>query len=226
MRRDRLDVVECRYKFSTQSVERSCSSPAPLADGLEHRRLMAADGLQYVVDHVDGIYKDTRGVKRAEGERALFQGQNTSDNNFISYVHHCLVEFARYEAVLCETLPVALKSKLWVRQTKLILSQAQQVTSRLGGSRDLASIQSALCRLDTDRDLPVVTVGGSRAFFEDGADAATYFEDEHEQGVEADDLADITVLIARREQDCSDNIDGKNKLRAPRQHSDGARRQH
>eukprot|EP00971_Amphidinium_carterae_P317764 6316887-Amphidinium_carterae.1 len=53
----RLDVVECRHRPSTQ-------------------RVAAADGLQYVVDHSDDIYKDTLEVeKELKGERALFQGQ-------------------------------------------------------------------------------------------------------------------------------------------------------
>eukprot|EP00971_Amphidinium_carterae_P066253 1312002-Amphidinium_carterae.2 len=43
-----------------------------LADGLADNRLMAQDGLQYVINHFDVIYKDTLEVeKELEGEKAL-----------------------------------------------------------------------------------------------------------------------------------------------------------
>eukprot|EP00971_Amphidinium_carterae_P093862 1857259-Amphidinium_carterae.1 len=165
-----------------------------LADGLEDRRLMASDGLQYIIDHFDGIYKDTLEVeKELEGEKALFQGQKQSDENFVSYVHRRLVEYARYEAVLGEPLPTALKGKLLVRQAKLTASQAQQVTTWLDGHRDMASIQAALCRLDSDRDLLGVTIGGSKSYFEgeDLATPAAYYEDEAVDPDERDDLAEF-----------------------------------
>eukprot|EP00971_Amphidinium_carterae_P126926 2514750-Amphidinium_carterae.1 len=155
---------------------------------------MAQDGLQYIIDHFDGIYKETLEVeKELEGEKALFHGQKQSDENFISYVHRRLVEYARYESVFGEPLPTAVKGKLLVRQAKLTQSQAQQVTTWLDGSRDMQSIQAALCRLDTDRDLLGATAGGAKSYFEEAEDPAAFYKDDSWEYAEGDELAEYYV---------------------------------
>eukprot|EP00971_Amphidinium_carterae_P341895 6480958-Amphidinium_carterae.1 len=178
-----------------------------LADGLEDTRLMSTDGLQYVINHFDVIYKDTLEVeKELEGERALFQGQKTSEENFVAYIHRRLVEFARYESVLGEPLPAALKGKLLVRQARLTSSQAQQITTWLDGSRDMVSIQSALCRLDTDRDLLGVTTGGSKNYFVEPDD------DQDDCGDAGDELGDLAEYYEDPQLDVGYDSEDENML--------------
>eukprot|EP00971_Amphidinium_carterae_P154239 3058959-Amphidinium_carterae.1 len=111
---------------------------------------MAQDGLQYIIDHFDGIYK----------------GRNNPTKT---------------------SSPITDSAE---GQVVGAAGKAQQVTTWLDGNRDMQSIQAALCRLDTDRDLLGATAGGTKSYFEEAEDPAAFYEDDSWEYAEGDELAE------------------------------------
>eukprot|EP00971_Amphidinium_carterae_P346380 6487794-Amphidinium_carterae.1 len=133
-----------------------------LCDGLEDQLIMAPDGLMYIINHLDALYKGSLSVaKELEGEKALFSGHRTADENMVAYISRRQVELSRYETALGERLPEALKTKLIVRQAKLNTQQGHLLSTWTNGSRDLQVVLAALCRLDTERELLGLSLGST-----------------------------------------------------------------
>eukprot|EP00971_Amphidinium_carterae_P331700 6465443-Amphidinium_carterae.1 len=165
-----------------------------LCDGLEDQMIMAPDGLMYIVRHLDALYQGPLAIaKELEGERALFSGHRTGDENMVAYVARRQVEFSRYEAALGERLPEALKTKLIVKQAKLSTQQGHLLSTWTNGSRELSVVHAALCRLDTERELLGLSMGiqtGKDMFEHEGEEQPEVFL-QRTTGEEADELLQL-----------------------------------
>eukprot|EP00971_Amphidinium_carterae_P210616 4179440-Amphidinium_carterae.2 len=142
---------------------------------------MASDGLMYIVNHLDVLYKGSLAVaKELEGEKAMFTGHRGHDENLIAYVSRRQVELARYKSALGESLPEVLKVKLLVKQAKLSAQQGHLLSTWFNGSRDFSTVIAALCRLDTEKEMLGLGLGvasGSKDFFESYEDGAEWPEE-------------------------------------------------